>query len=91
MIRTWSNAVEVKRVPLESLHLDPSNARAHGPANMAAIEASLRRFEQVEPLIVQKGTGRVVAGNGRLAAMKAMGWSECAIVAECWARSTVRG
>ena len=56
----------VRRVPLESLHLDPANARSHGPENMDAIVASLRRFGQADPLVVQKKTGRVIGGNGRL-------------------------
>jgi ParB-like chromosome segregation protein Spo0J len=28
------------------------------------------RFGQAEPLVVHAGTGRVIGGNGRLAAMK---------------------
>jgi DNA modification methylase len=70
----------VKRVPIDSIHQDPANARSHGPENMAAIEASLRRFGQAEPLVVQAGTGRVIGGNGRLAAMKKLGWTDCDIV-----------
>jgi hypothetical protein len=72
--------LEIRRVPLGDLHLDPANARAHGAANMEAIVASLRRFEQVEPLVVQKATGRVIGGNGRLVAMQMLGWTECDIV-----------
>jgi DNA modification methylase len=47
---------------------------------MAAIEASLRRFGQAEPLVVQKATGRVIGGNGRLVAMQKLGWQEAEIV-----------
>ena len=47
---------------------------------MAAIEGSLRRFGQAEPLVVQAGSGRVIGGNGRLAAMQRLGWSECDVV-----------
>ena len=72
--------MEVNRLALEDLHQDPSNARAHGAANMEAIEASLRRFGQAEPLVVQKATGRVIGGNRRLAAMKKLGWTECDVV-----------
>src|SRR6185369_2545828 len=32
------------------------------------------------PLVVQKATGRVIGGHGRLVAMKALGWTECDIV-----------
>ena len=72
--------LSIRRVPLSDLHLDPSNARAHGDVNMDAIRASLSRFGQAEPLVVQSGTGRVIGGNGRLAAMRQMGWTECDVV-----------
>ncbi|MCC7012869.1 MAG: DNA modification methylase [Planctomycetes bacterium] len=70
----------IQRVPIDSLHLDPANARAHGDKNLDAIKASLARFGQAEPLVVQAGTRRIVGGNGRLVAMKALGWTECDIV-----------
>src|SRR5882672_3877642 len=70
----------IRRVPLASLHADPSNAREHGEKNLDAIRASLTRFGQAEPLVVQKSTGRVVGGNGRLVCMRAMSWTECDIV-----------
>lgn len=72
--------MEIRTVALDDLHQDPSNARAHGDENMLAIEGSLKRFQQVEPLVVQKSTGRVIGGNGRLAAMREMGWTECEVV-----------
>jgi len=70
----------VRRVPLSSLDLDPANARAHGDRNLESIVASLRRFGQAEPLVVQKETGRVIGGNGRLVAMRKLGWDECDVV-----------
>lgn len=70
----------IRRVPLASLHADPSNARAHGEKNLEAIKASLARFGQAEPLVVQKSTARIVGGNGRLVAMKSLGWTECDVV-----------
>ena len=69
-------SLSIRRVPLDSLHLDPANAREHGPENMEAILGSLKRFGQAEPLVVQKKTGRVIGGNGRLVAMKQLGWTE---------------
>jgi len=73
-------ALVIVRLPLERLVADPANARLHGQANLDAIQASLTRFGQAEPLIVQAGTGRVIAGHGRLLAMKALGWTECDVV-----------
>jgi DNA modification methylase len=70
----------IVRVPIDRLIPDPANARKHGEENLEAIAASLRRFGQTEPLIVQEGTERVIAGNGRLAAMKKLGWTETDVV-----------
>jgi len=70
----------VRRVALDSLHLDPANARSHPERNLEAIKASLARFGQVEPLVVLTASQRVIGGNGRLVAMRALGWSECDIV-----------
>ena len=74
------NSLRIRRVSLALLHNDPANARLHGALNLEAIKASLRRFGQAEPLVVQAGSGLVIAGNGRLLAMRELGWSECDIV-----------
>lgn len=60
-------------VPLDSLLLDPDNARVHPEANVDAIRASLARFGQVERLVVQRSSGRIIGGNGRAVAMRALG------------------
>jgi DNA modification methylase len=70
----------IRRIPLASLHADPSNARQHPERNVAAIKASLARFGQAEPLVVHKPTQRVIGGNGRLVAMRELGWTECDVV-----------
>ena len=73
-------SLSIRRVPLAELLPDPANARAHGEKNLEAIRASLARFGQAEPLVVQRATKRVIGGHGRLAAMKALGWKEADIV-----------
>lgn len=60
-------------LPLDQLREDPLNARVHPERNLAAIEASLRRFGQQKPIVVAKD-GTVVAGNGTLAAARRLGW-----------------
>jgi DNA modification methylase len=74
------DTLKIQRVALATLVPDPANARTHGPANLDAIVASLQRFAQVEPLVVQSGTRRIIAGHGRLAAMQRLGWTECDVV-----------
>jgi DNA modification methylase len=80
MRKTTGTRLSIKRVALSTLVSDPANARLHGEENLDAIIASLRRFGQAEPLVVQAGTNRVIAGNGRLAAMTKLGWTGCDIV-----------
>lgn len=69
--------VEYKRVKISDLHKDPANARLHNSENLSDIRASLKHFGQVEPLVVQKATGKVIGGNGRLDVMVELGWEEC--------------
>ena len=49
-------------------------------ATWRIIRESLERFGQVEPLVVRKSSGLVVGGNGRLRAMREMGWTDAQIV-----------
>lgn len=69
--------IEYKRVKLSDLHQDPANARLHPDENLADIRASLKEFGQVEPLVVQKSSSKIVGGNGRYKVMQELGWTEC--------------
>ncbi len=69
-----------RRVKLSDLHADPANARRHDERNLAAIADSIKTFGQVEPLVVQKATGRVIGGNGRLEVLRKQGATECDVV-----------
>lgn len=70
----------LRRVRIDSLRPDPDNPRTHNEANLSAIKGSFDAFGQVEPLVVQKGTGRIIAGHGRLEAMTRRGDTEADIV-----------
>lgn len=65
-----------RRVSIDDVFEDPANARKHGAENLTAIKASLRSFGQVEPLIVQRSSMKVIGGNGRLKVMRQLGWTE---------------
>ncbi|MGD1275683.1 MAG: ParB N-terminal domain-containing protein [Tepidisphaeraceae bacterium] len=69
----------IETVLVDTLSLDPANARKHGERNLEAIKASLRRFGQQKPIVVDS-RGVVRAGNGTLEAAKALGWREVQIV-----------
>ena len=65
----------MKRRRIEELSLDPANTRTHSERSVEAIAASLRRFGQQKPVIVDS-KGVVRAGNGMVMAAKSIGWEE---------------
>ena len=65
-------------VPVDQLHADPANVRMHGDRNLAAITASLARFGQMKPIVVQRHGMVVRAGNGTLLAARKLGWTHLA-------------
>lgn len=80
---TPSGIVEQLRplaIPISSLTLDAKNARAHSDKNLDSIKASLTKFGQRKPIVVQKEGMIVRAGNGTVEAAKAIGWTEIAAV-----------
>ena len=71
---------DVREVSLDDLRLDPENARVHGDENLAAIKASLKRFGQQQVVLVTPPPESVVVvGNGRVAAMRELGWKTCRV------------
>jgi DNA modification methylase len=62
------------------LSLDPANARRHPDPNLEAIKASLRVYRQRKPVVVNRRTGTIEAGNGTLQAALALGWTHLAVV-----------
>lgn len=69
--------MNIKTVPLSELSLDPKNARKHSQRNLDAIAASLSKFGQRKPIVVQSGL--ILAGNGTYEAAKSLGWKEISI------------
>jgi hypothetical protein len=69
--------MKVERVRIDSLILDPENARKHSKRNIDAIAGSLSTFGQRRPLVVWDGI--VIAGNGTLEAAKSIGWTDIEI------------
>lgn len=67
--------LRVDVVSLSSLIEDKANPRTHDEKNLEAIKASLAKFGQVEPLVIQASTGMVVGGNGRMSGT-ACAWVE---------------
>jgi ParB-like chromosome segregation protein Spo0J len=70
--------MQVEVLPLDALHVDPANVRRHPEPNINAIKASLARFGQQKPIVID-ANNVVRAGNGTLLAARALGWEtlEC--------------
>jgi hypothetical protein len=66
--------MNIESTQLSDLQLDPANVRKHDGANIDAIKASLTKFGQQKPIVVNED-GIVIAGNGTLRAAQALGWT----------------
>jgi len=82
--------MKIETVAIDSLDLDPRNARKHDAKNLKAIADSLEQFGQRKPIVVWGKT--VVAGNGTMAAARSLGWSEISIarVPDDWSSDQVK-
>lgn len=69
----------IEMVQVESLHPDPANVRRHSPRNIAAIKASLQRFGQQKPIVVD-AQGVIRAGNGAFEAARQLGWRRIQVI-----------
>ena len=65
--------MKIQSVPIADLSIDPSNARKHSQRNLDSIAASLKRFGQQKPIVIDKAFV-VRAGNGTLQAAIHLGW-----------------
>ncbi|MFI5259309.1 MAG: DNA methyltransferase [Candidatus Limnocylindrales bacterium] len=68
-------ALRALAVPIGSIIVHPRNPRI---GNVEAVKASLRRFGQQKPVVVQASTTFVVAGNHVVLAARALGWTAIA-------------
>lgn len=75
-----ATAAQPTVIDLGTLHADPSNARIHDQRNKAAIAASIDRHGFLGAVVVEKGTGRILAGNERTQQALAAGMTEGVVV-----------
>lgn len=64
---------QTKIVPIDSVSPHPSNVRQ---GDVGAIAESLKEFDQYRPIVVQRSTGHILAGNHTWRAAKALNWAE---------------
>ena len=71
--------MNIESVDIHDIHANPANVRRHPERNLSAIKASLARFGQQRPILVDSN-GVVRAGNGTLEAARELGWQTINIV-----------
>lgn len=74
-----SAEVHHRYVSISELVLDEANPRTHPERNVGLIASSLREFGQVEPILIQRGTNRVIAGHGRIEALRQLGLEQAEV------------
>jgi len=62
-------------IEIDEVHTHPSNVRQ---GDVGAISESLKAHGQYRPIVFQKSTGRILAGNHTWKAAKALGWTQIA-------------
>lgn len=67
---------EFKRLGIDEVFEHPQNVRVHTRRNLSVIKNSLSQWGQYKPILVQKSTMYILAGNGTHRAAKALGWTE---------------
>jgi DNA modification methylase len=67
--------MKLEKIKISELSCDPANARKHPDRNIETIVASLKRFGQQKPIVIDS-SNVVRAGNGTLEAARSMGWTE---------------
>lgn len=71
--------MKTETIEVGKLTQDPANARKHSTRNIDAIKASLLRFGQQKPIVVDS-SNVVRAGNGTLEAARQLEWAEIEVV-----------
>ena len=72
-------ALIAKLVPIDSIKADPNNAREHNDRSIDGLVASLKRWGQQKPIVIDKD-GIIKAGSGTWSAARKLGWSEINVV-----------
>ena len=67
--------MDIQRIPVAKISIDPKNARKHSAESIAAIAKSLEKFGQQKPIVLDQNMV-CVAGNGTFQAAKRLGWVE---------------
>lgn len=74
-----STILKTIQIEISKVSNDPANVRTHSKKNIDAIKASLKRFGQQKPIVIDSNN-IVRAGNGTLEAARELGWEYISVV-----------
>lgn len=77
---SFSMARRIEVWPVERVKPYANNAKRHPREQLRALRSSIQRFGFNNPILVDKGSGEIVAGHGRLMAAIDLGMSEVPVV-----------
>jgi hypothetical protein len=66
-------------IDINDLIPDPRNARTHSRANVEALKASLLKFGQQKPIVINS-ENMIVAGNSTVSSARELGWQQISAV-----------
>lgn len=74
--------MEIATLNISEIKEWENNARIHTRRNLEALKKSLTAFGQTKPILVQKSSMSIIAGNGTYQAICALGWEtiDCRIL-----------
>lgn len=70
------NKIRIEVLGINDVHVWENNARIHTKRNYDELKKSLVKWGQTKPILVQKSSMRIIAGNGTYQAMVALGWDK---------------
>lgn len=68
--------MEIATLNISEIKEWENNARIHTRRNLEALKKSLTAFGQTKPILVQKSSMSIIAGNGTYQAICALGWEK---------------
>jgi len=72
--------LQIVYVPIDQPKPWPGNPRVHGEHDVQKIANSIKHFGWVNPMILQRGTDRIIAGHGRQEAGRQLGETEVPVI-----------
>jgi DNA modification methylase len=80
MTATATGSLATEMVSIDALRPDPANPRSISPAELDALERSIRTFGFVQPVIARREDGVVIGGHQRLVAARRLGLASVPVV-----------